>query len=65
MINGMQARDAFGDGGFDPFYGPGLNNWDLAAHKEFNIAEGISSSLSAASSLMPGTTRSFQSRILA
>ena len=22
---------------FDPFYGPGLNNWDLAAHKEFSI----------------------------
>jgi hypothetical protein len=41
VINGMQARDAFGDGGFDPFYGPGINNWDLAAHKEFNIAEGI------------------------
>lgn len=41
IINGMQARDAFGDGGFDPFYGPGLNNWDLAAHKDFNITEGI------------------------
>ena len=41
VINGVQARDAFGDGGFDPFYGPGLNNWDIAAHKEFNIAEGI------------------------
>jgi hypothetical protein len=41
VINGMQARDAFGDGGFDPFYGPGLNNWDLAAHKEFTIERDI------------------------
>jgi hypothetical protein len=41
VINGMQARDAFGDGGFDPFYGPGLNNWDLAAHKEFTIERNI------------------------
>jgi hypothetical protein len=41
VIGGVQARDAFGDSGFDPYYGPGLNNWDLAAHKEFSITEGI------------------------
>jgi hypothetical protein len=37
IINGMQARDAFGNSGFDPFYGPGLNNWDIAAHKQFDL----------------------------
>ncbi len=41
IINGMQARDAFGDGGFDPFYGPGLNNWDVAAEKDFDILRDI------------------------
>lgn len=41
VINGMQARDAFGNGGFDPYYGPGLNNWDVAVHKEFPIARAI------------------------
>lgn len=41
VINGVQARDAFGNGGFNPFYGPGLNNWDIAVHKEFQIREGI------------------------
>jgi len=41
VINGMQARDAFGDGGFNPFYGPGLDNWDVAAHKEFTMERNI------------------------
>jgi len=41
VIGGVQARDAFGNEAFDSFYGPGLNNWDLAAHKEFRITEGI------------------------
>lgn len=35
IIDGMQARDAFGNNGFNEFYGPGLNNWDIAVHKEF------------------------------
>lgn len=37
VINGVQARDAFGNGGFDSFYGPGLDNWDIALHKEFSL----------------------------
>ena len=37
VIAGVQARDAFGNSGFDPFYGPGLDNWDIAAHKEFTL----------------------------
>jgi hypothetical protein len=37
VIGGVQARDAFGNSGFDPFYGPGLDNWDIAAHKEFTL----------------------------
>jgi Carboxypeptidase regulatory-like domain len=41
IINGVQARDAFGNSGFNPYYGPGLNNWDLAVHKEFEIERGI------------------------
>jgi hypothetical protein len=41
IIGGVQARDAFGNSGFDPYYGPGLNNWDLAVHKEFSIERGI------------------------
>lgn len=41
IINGVQARDAFGNSGFDPYYGPGFNYWDLAAHKEFTIERGI------------------------
>lgn len=41
IIGGVQARDAFGNGGFNPFYGPGLDNWDLAVHKEFAIEGGV------------------------
>ncbi len=37
VIDGVQARDAFGNSGFNPFYGPGLNNWDIAMHKEFSL----------------------------
>jgi hypothetical protein len=39
IIDGKQARDAFGNSGFNPFYGPGLNNWDIALHKEFGLTE--------------------------
>ncbi|MGB7133959.1 MAG: carboxypeptidase-like regulatory domain-containing protein [Acidobacteriaceae bacterium] len=45
VIGGVQARDAFGDGGFDPYYGPGLNNWDIAVHKEFAIEHGVAFAL--------------------
>ena len=41
VIGGVQARDAFGNEAFDSFYGPGLNNWDIAVHKEFGIERGI------------------------
>lgn len=41
VINGMQARDAFGNSSFDTFFGPGLNNWDLAAHKDFSLYRNI------------------------
>lgn len=31
------ARAAFGTGGFDSLFGPGLNNWDTGIHKNFPI----------------------------
>jgi hypothetical protein len=37
VINGMQARDAFGNSGFNPYYGPCLNNWDIVLEKEFPL----------------------------
>jgi hypothetical protein len=37
VVNGIQARDAFGNFQFDGMTGPGLNNWDLGAHKSFSL----------------------------
>jgi hypothetical protein len=37
VVNGVQARDAFGNFQFDGMTGPGLNNWDLGAHKSFTM----------------------------
>jgi hypothetical protein len=37
VVNGVQARDAFGNFQFDGMTGPGLNNWDLGAHKSFSL----------------------------
>jgi hypothetical protein len=31
------ARAAFGNSSFDSLFGPGLNNWDIGAHKSFPI----------------------------
>lgn len=37
VVNGVQARDAFGNFQFDGMTGPGLNNWDMGAHKSFAL----------------------------
>jgi len=40
LVNGALpagARAAFGNAGFDGVTGPGLNNWDMGAHKSFSL----------------------------
>ena len=37
VVNGVQARDAFGNFQFDGMEGPGLNNWDIGTHKSFTM----------------------------
>jgi len=37
VVNGVQARDAFGNFQFDGMNGPGLNNWDMGVHKGFTV----------------------------
>jgi hypothetical protein len=37
VVNGVQTRDAFGNFQFDGMTGPGLNNWDIGAHKSFSL----------------------------
>jgi hypothetical protein len=37
VVNGVQARDAFGNFQFDGMTGPGLNNWDIGMHKSFTF----------------------------